>query len=219
MQKPKSLDEVMSQAFSHAPGPTVEQETTVASFSPGESSATAEPPPTEISPKTGHSSENSTEAPSTTVAEETTIAPETPARLIEEVTRLKKLLTEEWQPLPENIIEQADYWQGYAHAWHYLEDEVLPHLEKDLKLALRRCYRKAFGKREAGGRFFAGQTGLANEVGLSKRRIQDILETFHLLGWVRKVAHYNRGNRKGTDYQMRLPSQARQIFLNSISVP
>jgi len=151
-----------------------------------------------------------------TVAVKTMVAAEIPNRLKADVILLRRMVTVKWQPLLEIekiAIDSASYWQAYTKAWHWIEDEVVPYLDKDSKLALRRCYRKAFGDISAKGKFFAGQTSLAQEVGLSKRRIQDILEIFNLLGWVRKIAHHNRGGYKGTDYEMYLPPKAIEYFL------
>ncbi|MEW6737227.1 MAG: hypothetical protein AB1489_38435 [Acidobacteriota bacterium] len=216
MQKPKSLAEVMAEAFSQQPlesPATDEPSSTVALISTTDQNPTPSDQTTvELSATVALSS---AVAAATAAAEPATIETETPIRLQEEVARLRGVINDRWQALPEQL-PTPEYWQGYALAWHWLEDELLPHLEKDLKLTLRRCYRKAFGDPAAVGKFFAGQTLLAKEVGLSKRRIQDIMEIFNILGWVCKVGHYNRGNRKGTDYEMRLPTQALNIFLNRI---
>ncbi|MBI4855054.1 MAG: hypothetical protein HY819_24905 [Acidobacteria bacterium] len=159
----------------------------------------------------------------TTVANNSTVAiqiplEEVPGRLRADVSLLRRVITIKWQTFPEieNLASDSPtYWQAYTKAWHWIEDEVVPYLDKDSKLTLRRCYRKAFGDITAKGKFFAGQTSLAQEVGLSKRRIQDILEIFNLLGWVKKIAHHNRGGYKGTDYEMCLPSKAIECFLEN----
>lgn len=209
LQRPKTMEEVMAEAFS----------STVAQTAPVvEPPAVAPTPIPAINPLTiNGGQDSSTVAPAPTVVESAAVAEESPARLREEVARLAQI-SSEWQPLPA-LGESPGYWRGYALTWHWLEDEILPHLDKDVKLALRRFYRKAFGEPAAGGRFFGGQTGLAQEVGLSKRRIQDILELFHLLGWMRKIAHFNRGNRKGTDYELRLPPPAIEIFVKEANTP
>ena len=140
-----------------------------------------------------------------TVAEININLEEIPQRLRTDVAMLKRLVLVNWQALPEEENISSNYWYAYAQAWHWIEDNVITHLDKDSKLTLRHCYRKAFGDPTAKGKFFAGQSLLAQEVGLSKRRIQDVLEIFNLLGWVRKTAHHNRGGYKGTDYEMYLP--------------
>ena len=153
-----------------------------------------------------------------TIAEDTTVAKqsldleEIPQRLRTDVAMLKRLVLVNWQTLPEQENISSNYWYAYAQAWHWIEDNVIAHLDKDSKLTLRHCYRKAFGDPTAKGKFFAGQSLLAQEVGLSKRRIQDVLEIFNLLGWVRKTAHHNRGGYKGTDYQMYLPDTVIDYF-------
>jgi hypothetical protein len=136
-----------------------------------------------------------------------------PQRLRADISLLNRLVVVHWQSLPEQENISSNYWYAYAQAWHWIEDNVLPHLDKDSKLTLRYCYRKAFGDPMAKGRFFAGQTLLAQEVGLSKRRIQDVLEIFNLLGWVCKTAHHNRGGYKGTEYQMCLPIEVINYFI------
>lgn len=148
--------------------------------------------------------------PATTIDYHYLLHGETPIRLKEDVNSLAGLARGEWENLDQNRV--LDYWRGYSLAWHWLEDQVVPNLEKDFKLALRRCYRKAFGEKSSSGKFFSGQTALAAEVGVSKRRIQDIMEIFHQLGWVKKVAHFNRGDRKGTEYEMRLPAAVMPFF-------
>jgi hypothetical protein len=221
MQKPKSLDEVMSEAFSSSPPPsdsTVEQMPTVAQPSPVPG-ATDESHSTQAETASVAPLAIVSVASAATVEEPSPAAQISPARLQAEVAELSGVVEGEWQILPGVVREGANYWHGYSEAWHWLEDRLLPHLEKDLKLTFRRCYRKAFGSPESGGRFFTGQTALAKEVGLSKRRIQDILEIFNLLGWVKKAAHYNRGGLKGTDYEMRLPQEAIKIFLKEIEKP
>src|SRR5262249_46873901 len=134
-----------------------------------------------------------------------------PIRFRDEVSRLKDTTDHPWERV-ETKSDSREYWSGYSKAWHWLEDNILQHLDKDSKLTLRRCYRKAFGEPNSNGTFFTGQTALAREVGLSKRRIQDILEIFNLLEWVVKTAHHNRGELKGTQYEMRLPHQAAIMF-------
>lgn len=141
-----------------------------------------------------------------------------PNRLKADFLLLNRVVTVKWEPFLaiEKVAKDSPfYWQAYTKAWHWIEDEVVPYLDKDSKLTLRKCYRKAFGDLSAKGKFFAGQTLLAQEVGLSKRRIQDILEIFNLLGWVRKIAHHNRGGYKGTDYEMYLPPKAIEYFLEN----
>jgi hypothetical protein len=210
MQRPKSLDEVMSEAFSNSPPPSipsVESHTTEALDSTDNL----------IEPNTN--AHNSSDALNSTVANFATTAQLSPVRLQAEVSRLKNAIEEDWKPLPHHIKTSLNYWRGYSEAWHWLEDRLLPSLDKDLKLTFRRCFRKAFGKPDTEGKFFTGQTALAKEVGLSKRRIQDILEIFNMLGWVRKVAHYNRGGLKGTDYEMYLPSKVIDIFTEESNKP
>ncbi len=153
------------------------------------------------------------------VAVKATVVIEVPSRLRTDVELLRRMVTVKWQTFPEiekAAVDSPSYWQAYTKAWHWIEDEEVPYLDKDSKLTLRKCYRKAFGDISAKGRFFGGQTILAQEVGLSKRRIQDILEIFNLLGWVRKIAHHNRGGYKGTDYEMYLPPKAIEYFLESM---
>lgn len=156
--------------------------------------------------------EQTTVVHSATVAEKAIKPSAIPSRLKADITFLSKMIVVEWQTLSDSEINSSNYLSAYVEAWHWIEDEILPHLDKDSKLTLRRCYRKAFADREAKGKFFAGQTSLAQEVGLSKRRIQDILEIFNLLGWVRKIAHHNRGGYKGTDYEMCLPLPVVKFF-------
>lgn len=249
MQRPKSMEEVMTEAFSHS---TVEQNATVVSNSTIEhkvlassaveyqttvdKTSVADNSTVEKNIKTNKSSidketsidrttEPTTVAKITTIEEKTTVgiktivAKEVPSRLKADVSMLQRMVTAKWQPLLETeklCVDTPNYWQAYTKAWHWIEDEVLPYLDKDSKLTLRHCYRKAFGDLSAKGKFFAGQTLLAQEVGLSKRRIQDILEIFNLLGWVRKMAHHNRGGYKGTDYEMCLPPKAADYFLGSV---
>lgn len=155
---------------------------------------------------------NATVVNNATVAEQDISLEEIPQRLRADIAILKRLVTPNWQALPEQENISSNYWYAYAQAWHWIEDNVVTHLDKDSKLTLRHCYRKAFGDPAAKGRFFAGQSLLAQEVGLSKRRIQDVLEIFNLLGWVRKTAHHNRGGYKGTDYQMYLPNVVIDYF-------
>ncbi|MFY9225367.1 MAG: hypothetical protein WAQ98_22015 [Blastocatellia bacterium] len=147
-----------------------------------------------------------------TVAKQSLGLEEIPQRLRTDVAMLKRLVLVNWQALPEQENISSNYWYAYAQAWHWIEDNVVTHLDKDSKLTLRHCYRKAFGDPTAKGKFFAGQSLLAQEVGLSKRRIQDVLEIFNLLGWVCKTAHHNRGGYKGTDYQMYLPTTVIDYF-------
>jgi len=147
-----------------------------------------------------------------TIAEQDISLEEIPQRLRTDVAMLKRLVLVNWQALSEQENISSNYWYAYAQAWHWIEDNVVTHLDKDSKLTLRHCYRKAFGDPAAKGKFFAGQSLLAQEVGLSKRRIQDVLEIFNLLGWVRKTAHHNRGGYKGTDYQMYLPDTVIDYF-------
>lgn len=159
--------------------------------------------------------EHATVVNDATIAKKATVA-EIPSRLRADVSLLKRVVDVKWQEFPqiETIAKDSPtYWQAYTKAWHWIEDEIVPYLDKDSKLTLRKCYRKAFGDISAKGKFFAGQTLLSQEVGLSKRRIQDILEIFNLLGWVRKIAHHNRGGYKGTDYEMYLPPKAIDYFL------
>ncbi len=153
-----------------------------------------------------------TVADNTTVAKQSLDLEEIPQRLRTDIAMLKRLVVANWQALPEQENISSNYWYAYAQAWHWIEDNVITHLDKDSKLTLRHCYRKAFGDPAAKGKFFAGQSLLAQEVGLSKRRIQDVLEIFNLLGWVRKTAHHNRGGYKGTDYQMYLPTTVIDYF-------
>lgn len=157
--------------------------------------------------------EQTTVVNSATVVEQAIKPTTIPARLRSDITFLSRMIATQWQPLSDTETNSTNYLQGYVEAWHWIEDEILPHLDKDSKLTLRRCYRKAFADPKTKGRFFAGQTSLAQEVGLSKRRIQDILEIFNILGWVRKIAHHNRGGHKGTDYEMYLPSYVIKFFL------
>lgn len=147
-----------------------------------------------------------------TVAKQSLDLEDIPQRLRTDVAMLKRLVLVNWQALPEQENISSNYWYAYAQAWHWIEDNVVTHLDKDSKLTLRHCYRKAFGDPTAKGKFFAGQSLLAQEVGLSKRRIQDVLEIFNLLGWVCKTAHHNRGGYKGTDYQMYLPTTVIDYF-------
>jgi hypothetical protein len=208
MQRPKSLEEIMAETFSPASTTTVELPATVDSKTT-EENLTTDTTTTGVQIATAELISTAAPTPSINLSALRTLG--IPTRLEAEVSRLHSIMSEPWQPLRE-IPAVSNYWQAYTEAWHWLEDNVLPHLEKDFKLTLRRCYRNAFGSLTTEGRFFAGQTTLAREVGLSKRRIQDILETFHLLGWVCKIAHYNRGDRKGTDYEMHLPPQVLSFF-------
>lgn len=223
MQRPKTLEETMAETFSRNNSPV-------------------EPPPSSVTPPVSHLVDPSASAVSSvaetavtpvnvqtivqvnsqvnttkpSLVEQLLVREEIPTRLKADVDYLRQALKDSWQPVPKLATRlpglEAQYWMAYAQAWHILEDEIWPHLDKDSRLALRYCYRQAFGNPQAEGRFFAGQTILAQEVGLCKRRIQDIMEIFNILGWICKVAHYNRGGRKGTDYEMHLPAKASELF-------
>jgi hypothetical protein len=241
MQRPQSLAEAMAAAFSpststemtvntatndNSPANTLAVDATETNLATPADLMTSEPitmdnllatneQPTTVAnnaslAESARRRSNSTAVNPLTLAEQAIIDSTGRERLAAIVNPLKELNTEEWQPL--DLTKVSDYWRGYALAWHYLEDTIVPQLEKDFKLALRYCYRQAFGQQDATGHFFAGQTRLAADIGVSKRRVQDLMETFHQLGWVVKTAHYNRRNLRGTEYAMRLPRAAQQQF-------